>query len=379
MNTERLEHYKQKIQQASNKFRTSLVDKGVLYYDGDVRDLSGERVELEKQRRVVLLSPQHYFVRSKEYPLESKKELMQVLALEECEFPQCDTKLYSIRSIDDGSAIVDFWEFSSTLLEKIGENCLLIPATYVQVLSKVFDKQVIKVEFPRIGYLIHQAGKRVNVTSQPNMPLAMSMLGLSDDVEVATHTALNYIAALSTTLLALPLESYSQLIKQFKGFPQFNAQRFAVAFVLGGGITLGALFAFSHYQLQSKTEQLNALQDQVTQTFALKRQSENLEQGYHDLVSAIPQESVDTSEYWQVMAGLYALKKDINIRVRFHRYRDGVYMFSIVTNKATDVLKYLHDDSRISVQQKGDIARTRGGETITVELKLKSQQAEKSS
>lgn len=366
MNINKQSELKNKFFHTAVKLKEYLLNSRVKYFDGTLTSLSGSQETELNKRSIVILSSQHYYVRTKAYPIETKKELLQVLALEECEFPQCDRLIFNIRNIEDGKATVDFWEFSSSLSDAIGKKHLLIPASFIQAQSDLWQKKVLSVS----NSLFYQVGNRISRTTQKNAMLAFSMLGVESDTEVEKLSKNEYFSLLAGELPKLSALSYKQLAQQYKGIPEVNLPRVALFATSAALLTFAGLFYFSQYQLEAKEAELDSLSSQLNTTFALKKQSEQLEAGYQELVTTLPQEKVSAVPYWEVMADMYALKAEQNIRVRFHRFQNGIFTISLIAKNATDILKHLHSDQRVSIQQRGNTAKGRDGEIVTIDITL---------
>ncbi|WP_411063173.1 hypothetical protein [Vibrio rotiferianus] len=372
MNINKQSELKNKFFHTAVKLKEYLLNSRVKYFDGTLTSLSGSQETELKKRSIVILSSQHYYVRTKAYPIETKKELLQVLALEECEFPQCDRLIFNIRNIEDGKATVDFWEFSSSLSDAIGKKHLLIPASFIQAQSDLWQKKVLSVS----NSLFYQVDNRISRTTQKNAMLAFSMLGVESDTEVEKLSKTEYFSLLAGELPKLSALSYKQLAQQYKGIPEVNLRRAGFFSSLGVILTFVGLFLFSQYQLDTKQAELESLSTTLNEAFELKKQSEKIEEGYQELIDTLPKEEVSSAPYWKVMADMYALKGQYRIRVRFHRFQNGKFMASIVTNNATEILKHFHSDPRVKVVQRGNTAKGRDGEIITIELTMLSAEIE---
>ncbi|WP_282064753.1 hypothetical protein [Vibrio rotiferianus] len=372
MNINKQSELKNKFFHTAVKLKEYLLNSRVKYFDGTLASLSGSQETELNKRSIVILSSQHYYVRTKAYPIETKKELLQVLALEECEFPQCDRLIFNIRNIEDGKATVDFWEFSSSLSDAIGKKHLLIPASFIQAQSDLWQKKVLSVS----NSLFYQVGNRISRTTQKKPMLAFSMLGVESDTEVEKLSKTEYFSLLAGELPKLSALSYKQLAQQYKGIPEVNLRRAGFFSSLGVILTFVGLFLFSQYQLDTKQAELESLSTTLNEAFELKKQSEKIEEGYQELIDTLPKEEVSSAPYWKVMADMYALKGQYRIRVRFHRFQNGKFMASIVTNNATEILKHFHSDPRVKVVQRGNTAKGRDGEIITIELTMLSAEIE---
>lgn len=374
MNINKQSEIRDKLFHLVRRVQSQLLYSRVKYFDDSLKSLSGVKEVGLNRRCVIILGHKHYYVRSKSYPIDNKKELLQVLALEECDFPQCDTLLFNVRNIEEGKALVDFWEYSSSIYEIVGENHLLVPASFIQAQSNLWHKKVISIA----NTLFYQVDNRISRTTQKNTLLAFSMLGLESETEVEVLSENEYFSTLAGELFRLSTLSYKQLFQRYRGVPKCNLSRVALFAFSAALISFSGLYAFSEHQLSIKKAELDSLSNQLNTTFALKKQSESLAANYQELISTLPQENVSSVPYWEVMADMYALKAKQNIRVRFHRFQNGVFTISLITDSATEILKHLHADRRVKIEQRGDTAKGRDGEIVTIDITLvKTEKQEK--
>lgn len=320
-----------------------------------VEDLS---LASDNAKGVLLLSPMHYFERYEDYPLERKKELLQVLKHETCQFPECDTLLYRVGPKANGTTRVFFWEYDSAILQFVSSKWwLVLPESFILSLNATLSGSVIRSALSP-EYVIEVKERQIQSRTQI-LNESMNAKVINDYSLMLNSSILNVIPFIGQA--RNPLWHFSW--KKFKTF--------YLAFVLSAGV----ISVFDAYQLYNQKvdleQQLNQVSGELDQAFATQKQYRQAVSDYNELAQALPSDGVYKDAYQQVLLPVYQDKQKHELRVFFHRKQGSVYTFSGSVKDATLLLRQLKANPQVKEARfSSDLQRTKTGERFIIQITL---------
>lgn len=360
-------------QSLSSKFQLlcqSAAQKHVYYLDDYLYRLDGDSSSAPKFG-LVILSPNLYFERTKTFPIDNSKDLEQVLKLEECAFPKCDTIIYHVSEQQNGYSTVSFWEYCSENVGQFGQRACFIPASLLHLLVTDFEGKMVSIAKNNKTHTLYLSNGRLASTSSTSLIMMHSLLNAPLDSLQLHYTSEEYAQRLFSVVHKIPLQVLWQIFKQAKSGNQIDFKRFSVGVLLGLCIAGVVSYSLTYYQLDSQRQRLQGISHQVDQAFLSKKKSERLALAYQELHEAIPSGDKPITIYWSAVAEIYKLKEQQKIRVRFHRYRDDEFTVSVLAEKATDIIKLLQQNPKLDARLVGDVSTNRYGESFMVKVHIK--------
>lgn len=329
----------------------ALLALNIGYFDGGLYKLTSESGKLswqavsQQQFRpwILIVGRAYYEEHAKAYPLESRREVSKLVALE---LEQRDgDNAFMTYPARDGKVSVNIWHFDAMPLPSQQDTPL--PSAKI----RVPESAVLAWRAPMLSALTFQCpSHRLFAVNTPKGVVSSQQGGLIQDLDsfaIASGIALgtpaeqpdvSHADAAAQGLAALLFQNPTAFIQTSgqQGDWQTNLNRLLVGAMLGAACYLGlssAYLTFREYQINSQMEQQ---QEKVSQSLAIQNQ-------YQQLIAQLDNQHrfIDTQQatvgFWQVLEPILQQASLRNVQ-----YRNGRYQLNGEADKATEVIERLN-------------------------------------
>jgi len=299
--------------------------------------------------RLLIIARKHYHEQVQDYPIENKRELKKLLALEYGE-DSCYHIWQNNEVTFTGKHQVNIWQFDSAIPNRfirLPETLLLaLTAKAEQIVSaqnglpQTSHSQKFKTTFiGRQGKLIQSSPQTVLIHSTQRFASSIGIAQLTTDKIITPE---NYANALALAMKKLSPRLLFSFIKAPKVADRLALlKNISVPFflVLSGYLAITSLYLT--YQNTNKAQQLSSQSSEVS--IALQQQ-QNVDNDLAQYVAlqAFFKDKKTTTQFWLVMAELFPQAQFSNIRTSGPRF-----VLRGKAKQATQVLELLSNNTRV--------------------------------
>lgn len=326
---------------------------------------------------VLVLGKEHYREENRVLPIQSRRELNKILALE-CAANDSDIVTYHIGDYIDGERRVVLWHCSAQLLIDKGLKPLFIlPETLLLLSAKPEQLVILEREektfwfYNRQGHYL-SAGKKGLIA---NTSMFKASAGLADDTKQCDINADNYLpalfaqmtAVLSGNLLGLRTRLHKMEPKDWRDYAKYCG--LSAVLLLGGYFSLTSLYL--QMRLDSAVTTSAGYGDQTKAIFALQNQLTKVEAQQAQLAQ-VDSKLGAPSVIWRLLSPL--IQQGISVD-QISYLPDGTFLLRGVADKDTAVLEFLNNDEIVMEPQLRAATRSSDkGDAFDISLKIKGVQ-----
>lgn len=319
------------------------VDKQFLRFDANVGGLIEDETPNGNHARIALIGKQHYTEIKKSYPIQSKRELKQILMLE---YPTSDLSFcfFTINDFQDGARKVTVWQMKIDLQSELGMNAGVIIPEGALINEALKDKSMLALHFEASNiehwFYRDQNGQHYSGAKQGLIQSAerfLASVGIAETIDSKQLSWKQYIQFLQAHLPSFLLQSGSRFVyTHTSAHPDFST--FVKPFSIITVSILASYLAVSSAYLAARNawaeEEASALSKQARSVFMLRNQTkEKLAQ--LDEIALISDSSAASSVIWKDIGKL--MQEGVEIQsIAF--LPDGRYILRGNADSATSVL-----------------------------------------
>jgi hypothetical protein len=353
------------------------------YQDGLYRFVLNDKAQLTliampiinepKIPRLLIIARKHYHEQVQDYPIENKRELKKLLALEYGD----DSSYYIWQNNEvtfSGKHQVNIWQFDSAIPNcfiQLPETLLLaLTAKAEQIVSaqnglpQTSHSQKLKTTFiGRQGKLIQSSPQTVLIHSSQRFASSIGIAQLTKDKIITPE---NYVNELTLAMKKLSPSLLFSFIKTPTAADRLTLlKHVSVPFFLVLSAYLALTSLYLTYQNTSKTQQLSSQSNEVSIALQQQQKIDNNMAQYVALQAFIKDKKT-TSQFWLVMAELFPQAQFSNVSTSGPRF-----VLRGKAKQATQVLELLSNNTRVQ-DAKFDFAtrKNRGLENFVISFIL---------
>lgn len=321
---------------------------------------------------VLVLGREHYKEQKRNFPIQSRRELNKILALEAQSAEQI--MLYRIGEYLEGQRQVQVWTVSPDVLSAQGltpfliipESALLLSAKGHQVLSVERQGRTFWFANSKEGRL---SAEKKGLISSAQMFLASA--GLSEQIPQKVLTD-DYLAALFADFIVVTLGNIQGFNAHLRKMDSKDWQRHGLysggvaALMLSAYFALGSVYL--NVRLANAEQTQTELSSQTKDVFDLQAERRRLDEKTAQLKQVLDQRQASNIP-WRLIVPM--LKNGVTIN-RFGLMPNGTYTLACVADKATSVLDFINKDPAVSQPKfSGQVNNYDGKDFFTVEFTIK--------
>jgi hypothetical protein len=299
--------------------------------------------------RLLIIARKHYHEQVQDYPIENKRELKKLLALE-----YGDDSCYHIWQNSEvtfaGKHQVNIWQFDSAVPNcfiRLPETLLLaLTAKVEQIVSAQNgipqtsnDLKLKNIFIGRQGKSVQSSPQTVIIHSTQRFASSIGIAQLTTDKIITPENYVNELALAMKKLSPSLLSSFIKAPKIADRLALLKNMSVPIFLVLTGYLALTSLYLT--YQNTNKAQHLSNQSSEVS--IALQQQ-QNVDQNLAQYLAlqAFFKDKKTTSQFWLVMAELFPQAQFSNIRTSGSRF-----VLRGEAKQATQVLELLSKNTRV--------------------------------
>lgn len=325
-----------------------------------------------KNADVVILGKEHYKEQNRSFPVQSRRELNKILALEAANSEQ--VVLHKIGKYIDGQRQVLYWTVSREVFSNRQLAPLLVIPESALLLSQSDNRMFSVTRNDRTFWFVGNQGgilsaEKRGLLSNANMFLASA--GVSAQIEQVDltegyleHLLANYLPTITSNLLGFNPRLRKMEAKDWRKHGLYSGTVASVLLVAYFGLTSFYL----NMRLNQAKETQAELSTQVTEVFSVQKQLLAVQEKSQQLNSVIYLPDVSNIP-WRFIVPL--LQNKVKVK-GFTLAPSGLYSISCEAKKATEVLEMIKSDTAVVEPRfRGQVNNYDGIEHFSVEFKIK--------
>ncbi|MFT4925941.1 MAG: hypothetical protein ACI8WB_002036 [Phenylobacterium sp.] len=323
---------------------------------------------------LLILGKEHYREENRSFPLQSRRELSKILALESAA-NDADTLFYKIGDYIDGERLVVIWSCAKEIFSRWNIKPLLVVPESLLLLASSPDQLVTLKREGQAFWFYNRQGKYLSAAKKgliANTQMFKASAGLAADIDQREVTDEDYLSVLTSALtpvVATHLLGLKTSLRQLQTVDWRNYAKYcglAAAVLLTGYFSLTSMYL--KLRLESAVSTSQALSDKTESVFMLKKQLTQIEQRQQQL-SEVSSIAGAPSVIWRLISPL--MQREVTIK-QLGYLPDGRVLMMGTANKDTEVLAFLNDDEMVEAPKLNAGTRTvKGKDHFNIVFKIR--------
>lgn len=333
-----------------------------------------EDTQADKTVDIVILGKEHYSEQNRSFPIQSKRELNKILALEAQNAE--GIMLYSIGDYVDGQRNVLCWQIAEQVMQAHQLRPLMIVPESALILHGSDDHLYSVSRNSRRFWFVRRGAEYLSAESKGlinNDAMFLTSAGLGYDT-AKTELEADYAGTLCDNLLPVVLRHFTGLQARIRRFdsidwtPHIKYSGTAAVLLAVGYFSLTSFYL--QMRLESAQQMQSELSGQTKEVFELQSQLAQVQQKAAQLNQVTSQDDAP-NVIWRFLVPL--LQKGVTIK-QVNILPSGLLVVTAEYKKATDVLEIIAADPLVSdAQFRGQTATINDKERFSVGFKIKRE------
>ena len=331
----------------------------------------GYSAKLPSSIDCLILGKEHYSESCQSYPIQSAKEVRNILSLEAQNSEQL--LMYVIGPYTDGKRSVVTWRIEPQVLEEHHLTPMFIIPESALLLANGLDKLISVERAGRTFWFSRRQDQYICAEKKgliANEMMFLASAGLSEQIEQLSLDSNDYLGHIFAQLPQVLFSQWQGLKVKSKGLGEIDwMSHFKYSGVAGAALVIGYLGLSSLYlnvRLESVKGQSSELAEQTRDVFALQSDFNRLQEQLEGF-STVANVQYSSNVVWRLVGPL--AKQGVKLE-RIMMLPDGLFILNMEAKSAVEVLNFISkDDGVTEAKFRGETNSSNGKEQFAVSFK----------